>query len=83
VDSKPSVAELIADIEPELIMLRRELHAHPELGVDLPWTAQRVVAELTQAGIEFEQVDDGGIVAVIGPRGASQLLFGQTWTACL
>lgn len=70
---KPSVAELIADLEPELIMLRRELHAHPELGVDLPWTAQRVVAELTQAGIEFEQVDDGGIVAVIGPTGGKSI----------
>ena len=71
--SENSSRELIAAIEAELIALRRELHSHPELGVELPWTRDRVATELTRAGIAFEQVADDGLIACIGPDGGKSI----------
>ena len=35
-----------------MVHLRRELHAHPELGFDLPWTAGRIEKELQALDLE-------------------------------
>ena len=39
-------------IAPEITQLRHELHAHPEVGIDLPWTQGRVLQAL--AGLDLE-----------------------------
>jgi len=36
----------------DLVSLRRDLHRHPELGLQLPWTQQRLLAELEPLGLE-------------------------------
>ena len=41
----------IETIEPALIAVRRDIHAHPELGMDTPRTAALVAAELTRLGL--------------------------------
>jgi len=38
-------------IEPALIAVRRDIHAHPELGMDTPRTAALVAAELRRIGL--------------------------------
>jgi amidohydrolase len=38
----------IAGILPEITVLRHELHAHPELGFEEHWTAERIAAALRQ-----------------------------------
>jgi hippurate hydrolase len=37
----------------DLTQLRRELHAHPEVGLDLPWTQEKVIGELDGLGLEI------------------------------
>ncbi|MCM3250506.1 amidohydrolase, partial [Bacillus amyloliquefaciens] len=37
----------------ELVALRRTLHTNPELGTDLPWTQQQVLAALDGCGLEL------------------------------
>lgn len=38
---------------PELVALRRELHADPEVGLDLPRTRDRVLAAIADLGLEI------------------------------
>lgn len=51
---------------PELVAIRRDLHAHPELGMDEHRTAQLIANKLQQWGIEFvERIGGTGVVASI------------------
>lgn len=46
--------------------LRRELHAHPEVGLSLPWTQRRLLTELRPLGLEIALGDRlSSITAVI------------------
>jgi len=62
----------IAQFHPELTALRRDLHAHPELGFEEVYTSNRVKEALRLCGVDA--IHDGigrtGVVAVI--RGRSQ-----------
>lgn len=40
------------ELAPELTMLRHRLHRHPEIGLQLPWTQQALLAELDGLGLE-------------------------------
>ena len=55
---------------PELVALRRDLHAHPELGFEEVYTGTRVKEALKVCGVD--EIHDGigrtGIVAVIRGR---------------
>ncbi|WP_058955232.1 M20 metallopeptidase family protein [Kocuria rhizophila] len=42
-----------ASLQPELVALRRALHAHPEVGNDLPWTQQWIVDALDGLDLEI------------------------------
>ena len=42
----------IAAFHPQLTALRRDLHAHPELGFEEVYTAQRVVESLKVCGVD-------------------------------
>jgi len=53
------------DIESELIEIRRDIHANPELGFDLFRTSQKVKDFLSKEGIEFYEVAQTGICAII------------------
>ncbi len=39
-------------LAPELTDLRHRLHRHPEIGLDLPWTQETLLAELDSLGLE-------------------------------
>ena len=45
--------QLIAQEVPDLVAIRRDLHAHPEIGYEEQRTSQVVQRELKKAGIEF------------------------------
>lgn len=58
--SDAPLAELAADAEqlaPELVALRRELHRHPELGLDLPHTQAAILTRLE--GLEGLEISTG------------------------
>ena len=53
--------------EDYIVRIRRELHQHPELGFDLPFTTDLVKTQLTAMGVPYtEQYGKSGIVAMLG-----------------
>ncbi|MCF8709969.1 M20 aminoacylase family protein [Rhizorhapis sp. SPR117] len=63
----------LADLITPLVALRRDIHAHPELGYKEHRTAARIAAELRAVGLEVhEGIGGTGVVAVLrvgdGPR---------------
>jgi hippurate hydrolase len=63
----------IAAFHPELTALRRDLHAHPELGFEEIYTAKRVVEALKVCGVDaiHQGIGKTGVVALIRGRGAA------------
>ena len=57
----------IAQFHPELTALRRDLHAHPELGFEEHYTAARVAQALQLCGVDEVHTGIGktGVVAVV------------------
>ena len=57
----------IAQFHPELTALRRDLHAHPELGFEERYTASRVAESLKLCGVDEVHTGIGktGVVAVV------------------
>ncbi|MGC4394802.1 M20 aminoacylase family protein [Hydrogenophaga sp. T2] len=60
----------IAAYHPELTALRRDLHAHPELGFEERYTSQRVVESLKVCGVDEIHTGIGktGVVAMVRGR---------------
>jgi len=60
----------IAEFHPELTALRRDLHAHPELGFEEVYTAARVKEALRACGVDaiHENIGKTGFVALIRGR---------------
>jgi hippurate hydrolase len=63
----------IAQFHPELTALRRELHAHPELGFEEVYTSGRVQESLRLCGVDEIHTGMGrtGVVGIIRGRGSS------------
>ena len=61
----------IAQFHPELTALRRDLHAHPELGFEEVYTGARVREALRACGVDelHEGIGKTGLVAVIHGQG--------------
>ena len=57
----------IASFHPELTALRRELHAHPEIGFEEHYTSRRVVDSLKDSGADeiYTGIGKTGVVALI------------------
>ena len=69
----------IAQFHPELTALRRDLHAHPELGFEEHYTSRRVAEALKLCGVDEIHTGIGktGVVAVVrGKRTTSGKLIG-------
>ena len=61
-----SLEERISRVLPELIELRRDIHAHPEIGTEERRTAALVAAKLRGWGIETtEGVGGFGVVGTL------------------
>ena len=59
----------IADLIPDLVSLRRDIHQHPELGFAEHRTASRIAEALRAAGIEVhEGIGGTGLVGVLKGR---------------
>lgn len=66
----------IKALEPELIQLRRDIHAHPELGTNEVRTSQLVESYLRELGIPLKRSFHTGVVGLIqgGKPGKTILL---------
>lgn len=65
------VNALVAELEPELVALRRQIHAHPELSRMEHDTTALVADRLRRAGLQPRLLPGSGLVCDIGadPRG--------------
>ncbi len=66
-----SLAAAVSAREPDLIALRRDLHAHPELSRQETRTTEVVVDVLTRAGLRVRPLVGTGLVADLGPEDAT------------
>ncbi len=65
-----STLEALAPYHDELVAMRRDLHANPELGLDVPQTAAFVARHLASYGIEVaEGIGGHGVVGTITGAG--------------
>ncbi|MFL4473871.1 M20 family metallopeptidase [Paeniglutamicibacter sp. MACA_103] len=62
-----------ARIEADLVSLRHELHRHPEVGLHLPWTQQRILDKLAELPLEVTVgAACSSVVAVLRGQAAAQ-----------
>jgi len=61
--------DMAKNIESKLIEIRRDLHENPELSFDLFRTSQKVKDFLSVEGIEFYEVAQTGVCAIIRGKG--------------
>ncbi len=76
----PDLLSAARAIDSDVIGLRRELHAHPELGLQLPETQQRILEALTGLGLDITTGDSvSSVVADLdtGREGPTVLLRGD------
>lgn len=74
---EPSAIEAIQEQVPELVRIRHDIHAHPELGLEEHRTSALVAERLTAWGIDHVTgVGGTGIVATIKGSGPGQRAIG-------
>lgn len=56
---------LSKQIEDDVINIQRDLHLHPEIGLQEERTIQVITSELDKMGIPYEIIPDGGVIGVI------------------
>lgn len=66
-----AVADRIASLHDELVVLRRDLHAHPELSWQETRTTAAVITRLTAAGVAVTPLPGTGLLADIGSENPS------------
>ncbi|MCL2091989.1 MAG: amidohydrolase [Micrococcales bacterium] len=74
-DGARRVLDLVAGLHPELVALRRDLHAHPELARAERRTRRVVAERLAAAGLEPRELTGTGLVVDVGevPTGAGRV----------
>jgi amidohydrolase len=61
-----ALGERVISITPQLIAVRRDLHAHPELSRAETRTTEQIVALLTDAGVRTRRLDGTGLMVDLG-----------------
>lgn len=56
---------LAKQIEDYVIDIQRDLHLHPEIGLQEERTIQVIISELDKMGISYDIIPDGGVIGVI------------------
>ncbi len=64
------------EIQPEVVELRRRIHAEPELGLELPATRAKVLEQLEGLGLEIELHEKtSGIAATLRGEGSGRRIL--------
>lgn len=72
--SHPRLFTALAHHAEELIAIRRDLHAHPELSRQEDRTTLKLLERLREAGLDPQPLPDTGLVCDIGQRGPTVAL---------
>lgn len=68
-----AISRSVEAITPELIELRRDLHANPELSWQEQRTTDIVASWMDKLGLFYELFDGSGVVAEVGPEGGPMI----------
>src|SRR3546814_16986291 len=71
------IANVIEKCSPELIEVRRDLHAHPELSWTEARTTEMIASRLEQAGLRVRRLPRSGLLAEVGDAGPCIALRGD------
>lgn len=63
------------EMSEDLVAIRRKIHQHPELGMELPMTTDLVIKELDKLGIENNEIIDSGVSAIIRGKNPGKTLL--------
>ncbi len=69
-----SILQSALELQPQTVQDRHFLHEHPELGMDLPVSADYIKTRLRAIGLQPREICRSGIVATIGRPGKTILL---------
>jgi amidohydrolase len=70
------ITKQIAELQEELIRLRRDFHQHPELGLEEFRTSEKVAEYLKQCGLEVkQQIAKTGVIGVLRGEEPGQTLL--------
>ena len=68
-----TIKEMAKALQPETVALRRDLHAHPELGLQEFRTTKKIASIMDRLGIPYRLTEPTGLIADIrGTGGGSQ-----------
>ncbi len=67
----PLLQATLTELEPELVEIRRDLHAHPELAWHETRTTELLGNHLDAAGLQVRRLPRTGLVADLGPADAA------------
>ena len=62
-------------LQSELVAIRRELHRHPELGFDLPFTKAFVKQKLEEYGYQPTEMGKSGLIALVGGKNSGKTIL--------
>lgn len=74
----PGAARLsdeVKSIAADVVAIRRDIHAHPEMGFQETRTASQIEKKLSEFGVPFERVAGTGILATIKGRKAGKAIL--------
>ncbi|MDT8267034.1 amidohydrolase, partial [Roseomonas sp. DSM 102946] len=72
-----ALLDRIRQLQPELTAIRRDIHAHPEIGMDEHRTSALVAAKLREWGLEVtEGVGRFGVVGTLKGKAPGQRAIG-------
>lgn len=73
----------VAALENELITLRRDFHAHPELGYQEFLTSKKICGYLTALGLEdIQTITKTGVTAILRVQGRRKDHYAKSRYGC-
>ncbi len=60
-----TIKEMAQAIQPEVVAFRRDLHAHPELGMQEFRTTEKIAAAMDELGVPYRLTEPTGLIAEI------------------
>ena len=71
-----NVHEMVLEIYDEIVSLRRDIHAHPEIGMDTVETCNKVCKKLDEYDIPYRRTSMNGVIVDIdGKRGRKRVMI--------
>ncbi len=69
------ISGLVKEIYEEIIELRRDIHAHPEVGMETVETANKICAKLDKYNIPYKRTNNNGVIAEVEGKKSNKIVM--------